>query len=208
MCGRFSLNTQLEELSRRLEPWLTRIDDPWLEHYAPRAQIRPGEPVLVLYREHGQERLGHMLWGLLPSWVKDPSQGPRPFNARAETLSDKASFRGPWRHHRCLLPASAFLEKGERVERNDGCPFWLAGLWDRWMGPDGSELDSCCVITTQPNQLLKSLHDRMPVVIPDGLEGVWLEAGDHNHRKALEPMLTPWDGTNWKRDGERQLPLF
>jgi putative SOS response-associated peptidase YedK len=76
------------------------------------------------------------------------------------------------------------------------------------MGPDGSELDSCCVITTQPNQLLKSLHDRMPVVIPDGLEGVWLEAGDHNHRKALEPMLTPWDGTNWKRDGERQLPLF
>ena len=90
MCGRFSLNTQLEELSRHLKPWLTRIDDPWLEHYAPRAQIRPGEPVLVLYREHGQERLGHMLWGLLPSWVKDPSQGPRPFNARAETLSDKA----------------------------------------------------------------------------------------------------------------------
>ena len=126
MCGRFSLNTTLEELNGRLAPWLTRIDDPWLEHYAPRAQIRPGEPVLVLYREHGQERLGHMLWGLRPGWVKDPSEGPRPFNARAESLSEKASFRGPWRHHRCLLPASAFLEKGEKVERRDGRPFWLA----------------------------------------------------------------------------------
>ena len=114
MCGRFSLNTTLEELSGHLAPWLTRIDDPWLEQYAPRAQIRPGEPVLVLYREHGQERLGHMLWGLRPGWVKDPSEGPRPFNARAESLSEKASFRGPWRHHRCLLPASAFLEKGKK----------------------------------------------------------------------------------------------
>ena len=208
MCGRFSLSTTPGELSGLLEPWLTPLDEAWLERYAPRRRIQPGEPVLVLHREHGKTGLSHMLWGLLPSWVKDPSKGPRPFNARAETLSEKASFRGAWRHHRCLLPASAFLEKGERVERCDGRPFWLAGLWDRWLGPDGSELDSCCVITTEPNELLRTLHDRMPVVIPNGLEEAWLEAGDHSHRKALEAMLTPWDATGWKRDGERQLPLF
>ena len=207
MCSRFSSTLHSERLSDRLSPWLTQLDEPWLEHYAPRRQIRPGEPVLVLYQDHGQDRLGHMLWGLRPSWLKEPSR-VHTFNARAETLSNKASFRGAWRHHRCLLPASAFLEKGEQVERCDKSLFWLAGLWDRWMGPDGSELDSCCVITTRPNQLLKSLHDRMPVVIPDGLEEAWLEPGDHNHRIALEPILEPWDGSGWRRGGERQLQLF
>ena len=112
--------------------------------------------------------------------------------------------------HALYMPASAFLEKGEKVQRDDRRLFWLAGLWDRWMGPDGSELDSCCIVTTRSNQLLTSLHDRMPVVIPDGLEKAWMEPGDHAHRMALEPILKPWDGTDWRRTSERQrqLPLF
>ena len=84
----------------------------------------------------------------------------------------------------------------------------MAGLWDRWIGPDGSEVETCCVITTRPNHLLETLHDRMPVVIPRGLEEIWLEPGDGAHRRALEPMLDPWPSDGWSRRGTSQLSLF
>ena len=100
MCGRYSLDTPLQALQALLQPWLRDADAGWLKHYAPRRLIRPGEPVLALRREHSQSLASHMLWGLLPGWVKDPLAGPRPINARAETLNDNASCRGPWRHHR------------------------------------------------------------------------------------------------------------
>ncbi len=208
MCGRYSLDTPLQALAALLQPWLRDDDAGWLNHYAPRRLIRPGEPVLALRHEHGLSVTSHMLWGLLPGWVKDPLTGPRPINARAETLEEKASFRGPWRHHRCLLPADGFLEQGEQIQRQDQQLFWLAGLWDRWIGPDGSEVETCCVITTRPNALLESLHDRMPVVIPRGLEEIWLDPGDGAHRRALEPMLEPWPSDGWSRRGSSQLSLF
>ena len=208
MCGRYSLNTPLQALEVLLQPWLRDVDAGWLNHYAPRRLIRPGEPVLALRREHGLSVTSHMLWGLLPGWVKDPLAGPRPINARAETLEENASFRGPWRHHRCLLPADGFLEQGEQIQRQDQQLFWRAGLGDRWIGPDGSEVETCCVITTRPNALLESLHDRMPGVIPRGLEEIWLDPGDGAHRRALEPMLEPWPSEGWSRRGSSQLSLF
>ena len=217
MCGRYCLETPADVLTSRLKPWLVGEDAHWLEHYSPRALISPMEPVLVLRREHGRSGLTHMLWGLLPGWVKDPQQRSRPINARAETVAEKASFRGSWRHHRCLLPSSAFFEKGHRIRQADGGVFWLAGLWDRWIGADGSEVETCCVITTQPNALVKPLHNRMPVVVPDGLEEAWLTPGDGNHRRALEPMLAPWHGDAWvaealhpsdSADQDQQLSMF
>ncbi|MEC8441790.1 MAG: SOS response-associated peptidase [Cyanobacteriota bacterium] len=208
MCGRYCLEQPADALVQQLMPWLSDTDEGWLRHYAPRRLIQPGEPVLALRQEHGRSQASHMLWGLLPGWVKQPSAGPRPINARAETLEQKASFRGPWRHHRCLLPADGFFEQGHIVQRNDRQLFWLAGLWDRWIGADGSEVETCCVITTRPNALLHNLHDRMPVIIPSGLEELWLEPGDGAHRRALEPMLEPWDGTGWSLRGQTQLNLF
>ena len=208
MCGRYSLETPLEGLTPWLQPWLTADDRGWLAHYAPRPMIRPGEPVLALRREHGVSRTAHMLWGLLPGWVKDPRAGPRPINARAETLAEKASFRGPWRHHRCLMPANGFYERGQLIEQREAPLFWLAGLWDRWIGADGSELETCCVITTRPNDLIKPLHDRMPVIIPTGLEEIWLDPGDGQHRRALEPMLEPWSSAGWQCRCDGQLNLF
>ena len=205
MCGRYSLTSRLDQLLPRLGGGLP---DGLLAHYAPRPLIRPGEPVLALRQEHGQISPALMLWGLLPEWSKDPLNGPRPFNARSETVAEKASFRGAWRHRRCLLPADAFFEKGHRIQRCDGDLFWLAGIWDRWIGPDGSEVETCCVITTRPNHLLESLHDRMPVIIPQGLEEIWLEPGDGAHRRALEPMLDPWPSDGWSRRGTSQLSLF
>ena len=206
MCGRYCLDTPRAELQQLLGSWLRPDDSAWLEHYAPRELIRPHEPVLAVRREHGEDRLAHMLWGLLPGWVKDPLQAPRPINARAETIAEKASFRGPWRHHRCLLPSTGFFEKGHLIHRRDRQLFWLAGVWDRWIGPDGSEVETCCVITTRPNSLIEPLHDRMPVIIPDGLESIWLEPGDGAHRRALEPMLTPSPPEPWECQPLRPTP--
>ena len=201
MCGRFALESPLPELQQRLQgPLPVGL----AAHYAPRALIQPGEPVLILRQEHGQREPALVLWGLLPDWVKDPlapgpdgRARPRPFNARCETVAEKASFRGAWRHRRCLLPASAFFEKGHRIARRDRASFWLAGLWERWIGSDGSELESCCVLTSRPNTLLASLHDRMPVLIPDGLEEPWLAPVDGPGLRALEPLLEPWSEAGW-----------
>jgi putative SOS response-associated peptidase YedK len=189
-------------------------------HYALRPLIAPGEPVLALRQEHGRMTASLMLWGLLPEWSRDPLAGPRPFNARCETVAEKASFRGPWRHRRCLLPADAFWEKGHRLQRRDGALFWLAGVWDRWIGPDGSEVESCCVLTTAANALVAPIHQRMPVILPDGLEQPWLEATDGPGLRALQPLMAGWDPSDWfvvppepkrrsaGRSASQQLPLF
>ncbi|MFM7550395.1 MAG: SOS response-associated peptidase [Cyanobacteriota bacterium] len=195
MCGRYSLTAGLDRLLPRLNGHLPAG---LAEHYAPRALIRPGEPLLIQRQEQGRPAVALALWGLLPSWVKDPASAHRPINARSETVGEKPSFRGPWRHHRCLLPADAFFEKGRTIRRRDGGLFWLAGLWERWIGPDGSELDTCCVLTTRPNALIAPLHERMPVLIPDGLEPPWLAPADGPGLRALEPLLEPWDPTGWE----------
>ena len=214
VCGRYSLTARLDQLLPRLQGELPLgLQD----YYAARPLIAPGEPVLALRQEHGQLQPALMLWGLLPEWSKDPLAGPRPFNARAETVAEKASFRGAWRHRRCLLPADAFFEKGHRIQRRDGDLFWLAGIWDRWIGPDGSEVESCCVLTTAPNALVAPLHNRMPVILPNGLEQAWLEARDGPGLRVLEPLLGGWDPSGWvaepprrsdREEGPQQLPLF
>lgn len=109
MCGRFALSTEVNGLPA---PLRDRMDGEHRRHYAPRDLIRPGQPLLALRRDEGNTEASLMLWGLIPSWSKDPSTGPRPFNARAETVAEKASFRGAWRHRRCLIPATSFFEGG------------------------------------------------------------------------------------------------
>ena len=194
MCGRFALSIPVGDLPH---PLRERMDPEHQRRYAPRELICPGEPVLALRRDQAGPEAALMLWGLIPSWSKDPTQGPRPINARSETVAEKASFRGAWRHRRCLIPASAFLEKGRRFRRVDGEPFWLAGLWERWLGSDGSEVDTCTILTTTPNALVKPLHPRMPVTIPHGLEEAWMAPADGHQLRALEPLLNPWDPSGW-----------
>jgi putative SOS response-associated peptidase YedK len=203
MCGRYSLTTAIEQLLPRLQGALP----PQLAaHYAPRPLIRPGEPLLIQRQQQGRLEVAFALWGLLPAWVKDPSDSrrpahrpvQRPINARSETVAEKASFRGPWRHHRCLIPADAFWEKGQCIARADGAPFWLGGLWERWLGADGSQFDTCCILTTRPNALIAPIHARMPVLIPDGLEAAWLAPVHGAELRALEPLMDPWDPAGWQ----------
>ena len=211
MCGRYALTTPIDRLLPRLQGTLPEA---LAQHHAARPLIRPGEPVLVLRQEHGRSGAALMLWGLLPEWSRDPLGAARPFNARSETVAEKASFRGPWRHRRCLLPADGFHEKGRLIRRIDRAPFWLAGLWDRWIGVDGSEVESCCVLTTAPNALVRPLHDRMPVILPDGLEEAWMAPADGPGLRALEPLLAGWDPAGWEvvepraPEGPRQLSLL
>ncbi|MFN6338304.1 MAG: SOS response-associated peptidase [Cyanobacteriota bacterium] len=204
MCGRYSLTTAIDRLLPRLKG---PLPEGLIEHYAPRPQVRPGEPVLLQRQEHGQLEVGLALWGLVPGWARDPRGLRRPINARAETAPEKPFFRGPWRHRRALLPADGFYEWQRRADGSKqpwlfrlrgGEPFWLGGLWERWIGADGGELDTAVILTTAPNDLLRRVHDRMPVVIPTGLEEAWLEAADGPATRALEPLLAPWDPVGWE----------
>lgn len=203
MCGRFSLTTPLPAL----KPLLAGLWPPGLErHYAPRPQLHPGEPLLLQRLEEGRLAVSLALWGLVPDWCDDPRTARRPINARAETVAERASFRAAWRHRRCLVPADGYFEwsgpaaarQAHWIRRRDQATFWLAGLWERWIGPDGSELETCCLLTTKANARLGSLHPRMPVVIPDGLEHPWLAPADGPGLRALLPLLEPWDGGDWE----------
>ena len=209
MCGRYSLTTALDRLLPRLKG---PLPEGLVEHYAPRSQVRPGEPLLLQRQEHGRISVGLALWGLVPGWSRDPRGLRRPIDARSETVAEKPFFRGPWRHRRALLPADGFYEWQIRTDPatgkswkqpwlfrlRSGEPFWLGGLWERWVGADGGELDTAVVLTTSPNDLLRRVHDRMPVVIPVGLEEAWLEPSDGPALRALEPLLAPWDPAPWE----------
>ncbi len=160
MCGRFELKTKFEKL-----PMVLKQDYPsgLNSKYETQNLIRPNDPVLVIKNE-GKIKTTFMKWGFISPWVKDPfdKKRPRPFNARSETVEEKKLFSGSWKHKRCLIPASGFFEKKYRIRKENYETFWLGGIWSKWTSPGGEELESCCVLTTEPNDLIKPLHRRMP----------------------------------------------
>ncbi|MEK6799421.1 MAG: SOS response-associated peptidase, partial [Planctomycetota bacterium] len=143
-----------------------------------------------------------MTWGLIPSWAKDPAIGSKMINARAETLAEKPSYRNAFKHRRCLVVADGFYEwktlpKGKQpyhICMADRQPFGIAGLWENWQGPNGNVVQSCTLITTQPNRLLADIHDRMPVILPPERFGEWLSPDDHDVAR-LSQLLRPFSET-------------
>jgi len=139
-------------------------------------------------------------WGLIPSWCKDPSQLPLMINARAESAADKPSFRGAMRHHRCLIPADGFYEWRRSgaskqpffIRRRDGGPIAMAGLWDSWLGADGSEIDTGAILTTGANALMATIHDRMPVIVAPQDWQAWLDCAGTPPREVAR-LLRPAD---------------
>ena len=196
MCGRFELRTKFDDL-----PKVLKADYPigLKSKYATQNLIRPTDPVLVIKNE-GKIKTTFMYWGFISPWSKDPfdKSKPRPFNARSETVEEKILFRGSWRHKRCLVPASGFFEKGFRIRKKNYSTFWLGGIWSKWLSPEGAELESCCILTTEPNALVKPLHKRMPVVIPDGIEEQWTEnVKNADELKCLMPIMMGWSPDDW-----------
>ena len=195
MCGRFELKTKFEELPKILKqnyPSGLEIK------YVTQNQIQPTDPVLVIKNE-GKIKTTFMSWGFISPWAKDPfdKERSRPFNARSETVQEKKLFKGSWKHKRCLIPASGFFEKNIRIRKDNYETFWLGGIWSKWTSQDGAEIESCCVLTTEPNELIKPLHHRMPVVVPDGYEEQWTQqVKDSNELKDLLNLIC-WSPNGW-----------
>ena len=199
MCGRFQLKTDFQNLPDILKK---NIPNGLSKRYERQYLIKPGSAILVIKNE-GKTKTSLMIWGFISEWAKNPydNSRPKPFNARSETIDENKLFRRSWRHKRCLIPASGFIEKNNLICRKDSQTFWLGGLWNRWISTDGSELDTCCVITTEPNDLVKKFHYRMPVIIPNGLEEKWISSVKNSDElKLLKPLMKKWNHEGWKAE--------
>ncbi len=199
MCGRFELKTPFDKL-----PKVLKQDYPngLNTKYEAQDLIRPTDPVLVIKNE-GKIQTTFMSWGFIAPWAKDPFEKgrPRPINARSETIEEKKLFSGSWKHKRCLIPASGFFEKKYRIRKENYETFWLGGIWSKWSSPNGEELESCCILTTEPNDLVKPLHHRMPVIVPDGCEEQWTEqVKDTDELKGLVTIMMSWSSTGWTKE--------
>jgi len=192
MCGRYSLTSSLQELAERFE------FDSEPEGFVPRYNVAPTQQVLTVIGGENR-RAGFMRWGLIPSWSKDgPSSRPL-INARAETVAEKPAFRGSLKKRRCLVLADGFYEWQKvgdakhpmRIVMRSGEPFAFAALWSNWTDPEGNRIPSCAIITTGANDLLKPIHHRMPVILPQEAEDIWLDTAlDDND--ALTQLLEPY----------------
>ncbi len=192
MCGRYSLIADIQELARQFE-----FDGTGFEN-SPRYNVAPTQSVLTVTNREGRQP-EFMRWGLIPSWAKDASIGNRMINARGETVSQKPSFRNALQRRRCLVLADGFYEwqkvgKGKqpmRIVLKSREPFAFAGLWETWRNPEGETIRSCTIITTEANDLLRPIHERMPVILPRELEEFWLD-GDVTESAALTDVLSPY----------------
>ncbi|HZU36522.1 MAG TPA: SOS response-associated peptidase [Gemmataceae bacterium] len=176
MCGRFALKAPAAELA-------TLFDVSGLAEVPPRYNIAPATSVLAVRQASTGREWVALRWGLIPYWASDPAIGQRLANARAETASAKPAFRQPFRSRRCLIPASGFYEWQRQtvgkapyyIEPRGDQPLALAGLWDSWQDPEGQPVESCTILTTEANELLRPIHERMPVVVPPADFARWLD---------------------------------
>lgn len=192
MCGRFSLTVEEDAIAEYF-----RIRNLSVQ-YKPDHNIAPGQMIPVITGRHDNRRLSLMRWGLIPSWAKKPSTGYKMFNARAETLEQKPSFRNAFYKRRCLIPAESFYEWKQRGE--DPLRIYLpchklfsfAGIWELWKSQKGEAILSCSIITTEPNDFMKEKHNRMPVIIEDEEKmRIWLEG---TKLSDLKDLLVPYQG--------------
>ncbi len=194
MCGRFTLSLDTAGLQAAFSGFI------FPAQVAPRYNIAPSQPVLAVPND-GTNRADYLVWGLIPSWSKDPAIGARMINARAETLAEKPSFRGPYRYKRCLVFADGFYEWKKELGTNIKTPYYihlegkrpfaLAGLWDEWLAPDGSRVKSCTLITTAANELMRDLHERMPVLLDPADYAAWLDP-QPRPPASLQTLLKPY----------------
>lgn len=197
MCGRFTLTASIDQILDRFDIQAF-LDE---ENYLPSFNIAPSQLVLAVINDGTSNRMGFLKWGLIPPWAKDMSIGHKMINARAETLTEKPSFQKPFQKKRCLIIADSFYEWKRnddktktpmRIKLKDDNLFAMAGLWDKWKSPEGQTVFSCSVITTAPNELMKDIHDRMPVILKPEDEHTWLDPSimDPNF---LKRFLGPFD---------------
>ncbi|MFI4860927.1 MAG: SOS response-associated peptidase [Phycisphaerales bacterium JB063] len=199
MCGRYALNVQARILEEQFRA-LCRVE------LAPRYNVAPSQGVLIV-RDTPIEREATLVrWGLVPSWADDIKVGYRMINARSETAATNGAFKHALKRRRCLVVVSGFYEwkklepektRGRklphyiRVRDAPGGVFALGGLWEHWQDPAGNELESCAILTCEPNELMADLHDRMPVIIDPADYDRWL-ALDVQGPSNIADLLRPF----------------
>jgi len=189
MCGRFARRSTQEVLA----DWFgVELEDmPW---FAPSYNAAPQsmQPVVRLNRDSGQREFAQLRWGLVPFWAKDAKFGYSTINARAEEVAAKPAYREALKKRRCLVPADAFYEwqrpalaeKGKKTKHpfafalKSGEPYAMAGLWERWQSKEGEALETFTILTTDPNELMGPVHNRMPVILEPRDYARWLDPGD------------------------------
>ena len=201
MCGRFTL-IAMGEVEQRFLPvgsGMEIIRERFAESGMERYNIAPTQDVLTITSDGEANAAQFMRWGLVPSWAKDISIGSRMINARAETLAERPSFRVAFRRRRCLVIADSFYEWKRdgrkrtpmRISLESGELFAFAGLWETWNSPDGRPILSCAIITTAANEFVAPIHDRMPVILSQDTEPMWLDPGVQD-TDALSELLTSY----------------
>ena len=191
MCGRYTLKTPLNVLTERLD-----IEE-FPSSLSPSYNIAPTQQVATVLSENGKRKLEMLRWGLISSWADDPEIGNRMINARAETVAEKPSYRRAFKRSRCLILADGFYEwqktdSGKQpfhIRMQDGSPFAFAGLWESW--DKGEEIRSCTIITTEANDLVGEVHNRMPVILHAEDYEMWLDL-DFDEREPLTSLLKPY----------------
>jgi putative SOS response-associated peptidase YedK len=193
MCGRYVLTADGTQLQLAFD--LNAAPEP----HAPRFNIAPSQPIAVITNDSPKD-LTYFKWGLVPSWAKDPNMGSKMINARAETAAEKPAFRAAFKRRRCLIPADGFFEWQKReggkvpmfIHLDDYSLFAFAGLWEVWYSSDGGELRTATILTTEPNELMSSIHNRMPVILERKDYEQWLAPGDQK-ASDLMPLMKPFD---------------
>ena len=192
MCGRFVANIPADELKKIFN----LIDPPQLD---PRFNVAPTQVAAVVRNQGERNRLDVLKWGLVPSWSKDLIFGSHLINARSETVAEKPTFRHAIKYRRCIVPTSGFYEwdhtGGKKqpyyIQLADRSPMCLAGLWESWKAPDGSELETFAIVTTTANKLIDPIHDRMPVILYPDSFNLWLSHNMHDPEQ-LQPLYLPF----------------
>lgn len=197
MCGRFvssQLPDHLAEFFGATNAVAGEVRPSW--------NVAPTQSVFVLFEAGGERLLDAMRWGLVPHWAKSLTSGPAPINARAETVAEKPSFKSAFKERRCILPADGFYEWQKQgsgpkqpyyIRPKSGDPLALAGIWGSWRDPETPEsepLRTCAIITTEPNQLMAELHNRMPVLLPPDVWTEWLDPAN-SEVEELDDLLAP-----------------
>lgn len=199
MCGRFTLSAPADQIRDLFA--VRDLPTTFGAHY----NVAPTQDVLAVRMSDDRERSAELMrWGLVPSWADDPKIGSRMINARSETAASKPAFRDAFQSRRCLIAADGFLEwkkmQGRKqpfhIQLKDGGPFGFAGLWERWRAEDGEWLISCTILTSGPNELVESIHDRMPVIVHRADHELWLSPEAKRHD--LQPLLQPYPADQMK----------
>ncbi len=204
MCGRYRM-TRADKLAQQFD---IAEEELAAMEFTPRYNVAPGQFVAAV-RQDTEKPVRHFAnfkWGLVPFWAKDPNIGFKMINARSETITEKPAYREAFKHRRCLIPADGFYEwkkEGKAKQPFSFCMaddsiFAMAAIWERWKGPQGDLLESCSILTTAPNALLKDVHDRMPVILRPEDYDLWLDPG-MKKVEALADLLKPFDARKMRR---------